>query len=117
MDFTAFTLLQDAASAVGITLPEPNAGLGSSTKLAQAATRHGFTVRDVINDIYNEPLTGDPDEVFSHYLEQGLAEPLRRVDQAVRRTAMRAYRQSYRTATDSGRGAQHLLFASFDTSI
>ena len=112
----AFTLLQDAAKSAGVTLPEPNAGLGSRSKLERTGARHGLVLRDVTEATYHEPLAGEAADAFGHYLDQGLAEPLRRAAPTTQQHALEAYRESYREAADAGLGSQRLLFASWTVS-
>ena len=112
---TAFVLLQDAALAVGVALDEPNAGLGTRRRLERISRDHGLTLRDLIDVSYHEALTGDATQVFSHFLDHGFAEPLRRADRPTQQRALDIYRQSYREAASVGLGSQRLLFACWTT--
>lgn len=67
-----------AAAAEGLTLPTPNAVLGSVEALRAAAAELGLVVRARTEAAYDEgPLSGDPNTVVDNYLGLGHAEPLR----------------------------------------
>ena len=74
----AFTLLREAATAEGIALATPNAGLGSAEALHVLAERLGLAVRARVEETFDDgPLDGDPNAVADSYLGLGHAQPLR----------------------------------------
>ena len=112
---TAFALLQDAATAAGVTLAEPNAGLGTRSRLERIGREQNLVLGEVIDVTYEETLTADPARVLRHYLDHGFAEPLRRADLSTQQRALAAYRKSYGAAAEAGLGSQRLLFACWTT--
>lgn len=113
---TAFALLRDAARDAGVLLAHPNAGLGTRPALDHLGHHHGFALQEVTAATYQQPLTGDADDAIDHYLNQGLAEPLRRADPVVQVHVLELYRGAYADAGHAGVGVQHLLFATWTTT-
>ncbi len=110
---TMFALLQAAARTVGIAIDDPNVGLGSHGALERIGLIHGFELEQVTDARFDEPLNGEPVEIFDHYLDQGFADPLRRAPAATRQRVLAAYRISFTEAAAAHLGSHRILFASW----
>lgn len=110
---TMFALLQAAAGTVGIAIDDPNAGLGTRGALERIGLTHGFELEQVTDAQFDEPLNGEPAEIFDHYLDQGFADALHRAPAATRQRALAAYRISFTEAAAAHRGSHRILFASW----
>lgn len=107
---TLFALLQDSARTVGIELSEPNAGLGSHEGVWPIGSDHGLVLRDLVEMTYREPSIPRPEDVFVHYLQQGLAEPLSRAGPELQRAALDTFQDLCGDTHHEVLGQQRLLF-------
>jgi SAM-dependent methyltransferase len=107
---TAFELLRQAADRYGLVLPEPNAALGARHARERMLAAAGLSEVETIEDVLDEPLTGDSDAAAQHFLELGHAERLARAPAQLRHAVLDEYRSMFDAARRAGRGEQRVLF-------
>ena len=98
------------------TLRSPTLDWAVAPRSPRSARGHRLILREVVEATYSEPLTGQADEVFDHYIDQGLADALRHAEPGLRETVLAVYQDRYREAAEDGIGQQHLLFATWSVA-
>lgn len=87
----AFERLRQVAAGHGITLPEPNAGLGAGPRRDRVLATAGLVCVDLVEGGFQEPAGADPRTSAEHFLRFGYAGPLAVASGEVRAAVLRDY--------------------------